>query len=188
MKVMSSHTLHNPRRVFAIGVSFVVLAICEALLIFDVLIEFFGVYSDFYSDYHLELESLAVFALGVCLIILGVEFWRLLQDNRSYRAMVELASGEFLRVLYKKFDDWKLTLSEREVALLLIKGLSIVEIAEVRNTMAGTIKSQSNAIYRKAEVNGRNELVAYFVEDLLCGHDLLGTNNEELIKTSLPSA
>ena len=87
-------------------------------------------------------------------------------------------------MLYKKFDDWNLSLSEREVALLLIKGLTIVEIAEVRNTMAGTIKSQSNAIYRKGAVNGRNELVAYFVEDLLCGQDLISSGKEELAKSS----
>ena len=188
MKVMSLNMLHHPRQVMAIGISFVVLAICEALLMFDVLTEFFGVYFGFYSDYHIELESLAVFALGICLVILGAVFWYLLRENRNYRAVVELASGEFLRVLYRKFDDWRLTLSEIEVALLLIKGLTIVEIAEVRNTMVGTIKSQSNAIYRKAEVSGRNELVAYFVEDLLCGQDLIRGGNKGLEKTLQLSA
>ena len=56
--------------------------------------------------------------------------------------------------------------------MLLIKGLSIQEIADIRETKTGTIKSQCSAIYRKAEVKGRNELVAYFVEDLLSGESL----------------
>ena len=57
--------------------------------------------------------------------------------------------------------------TEKEVAWLLIKGLSIQEIADARNTKIGTVKSQSNAVYQKAGLQGRAELVSYFVEDLL---------------------
>ena len=52
-------------------------------------------------------------------------------------------------------------------ALLLIKGLSLAEIAALRETREGTIKAQSNAIYRKAEVAGRAQLVSLFIEDLM---------------------
>ncbi len=149
-----------------------VLAVCETLLVFDVLSEYFGIEFNFYADYHIELESLAVFALGISLIIVSISFWRLLQENRDFRIILGLASGEFLRVLTLKFDEWELTESESEIALLLIKGLTIQEIAVVRNTRPGTIKSQSNAVYRKADVKSRSELVAYFVEDLLGGQDL----------------
>ncbi len=50
--------------------------------------------------------------------------------------------------------------------------ISIQEIADIIETKTGTIKSQCGAIYRKANVKGRNELVAYFVEDLLAGESL----------------
>ncbi len=149
-----------------------VLGISETLLVLDVLSENFGIGFDFYYDYHVALETVVVFILGFSLIIVGAAFWRILRENRNYRAMAGLASGEFLRVLDSKFSEWELSDSEREIALLLIKGLTIQEIADVRNTKPGTIKSQSNAVYRKADVKSRNELVAYFVEDLLSGQDL----------------
>ena len=155
------------------GISLFFLAVGEILLIFDVVSETFGVGFDFYYDHHIEMETTAVFALGFALIFVGANFLRLLRENRNYRTVAGLASGEFLRIVSGKFNEWGLSQSEQEIAYLLIKGLSIQEMAEVRDTRPGTIKSQSNAIYRKAGVNGRNELVAYFVEDLLGGLDLI---------------
>jgi DNA-binding CsgD family transcriptional regulator len=160
------------RQVFVSGISLIILTISETLLILDVVSEIYGIGFDFYYDYHIEMETIAVFALGIALIFIGANFWRILQENRGYRAMAGLASGEFIKVVDGKFDDWELSESEREVAYLLIKGLSIQEMADVRDTKPGTIKSQGNAIYRKAGIKGRNELVAYFVEDLLGGLDL----------------
>ena len=63
--------------------------------------------------------------------------------------------------------------------MLLIKGLSTQEISGIRDTRPGTVKSQSSAIYQKADVAGRNELVAYFVEDLLAGESMLPTGNSD---------
>jgi DNA-binding NarL/FixJ family response regulator len=57
--------------------------------------------------------------------------------------------------------------AEREVALLLVKGLSSNEIATVRATSERTVRQQSQAVYRKAGVAGRAELAAFFLEDLL---------------------
>jgi DNA-binding CsgD family transcriptional regulator len=65
------------------------------------------------------------------------------------------------------FQDWGLTASDRDVALFAIKGLSISEIAEMRETREGTIKAQCNAIYRKAGVTGRPQLISLFVEELM---------------------
>ena len=151
------------------GISLIILAISETLLILDVVSELYGIGFDFYYEYHIEMETTAVFTLGIALIFVGVNFWKVLQQNKNYRALAGIASGEFIRIVDGKFDDWEFSESEREVAFLLIKGLSIQEIANVRDTQPGTIKSQGNAIYRKAGIKGRNELAAYFVEDLLGG-------------------
>ncbi|MDP6952768.1 MAG: LuxR C-terminal-related transcriptional regulator [Alphaproteobacteria bacterium] len=70
-------------------------------------------------------------------------------------------------MLEEHFDRWALTPSERDVALLAIKGLSITEIAGVRETKEGTIKAQCNAVYRKAGVSGRPQLLSVFIEELL---------------------
>jgi DNA-binding CsgD family transcriptional regulator len=65
------------------------------------------------------------------------------------------------------FAQWKLTKAESEVALLVIKGFSLAEIAELRGTSERTTRDQSASIYHKAKLKNRIELTAYFVEDLL---------------------
>ena len=76
-------------------------------------------------------------------------------------------------MLEDHFEKWALTPSERDVALLAIKGLSNSEIADMRQTREGTIKAQCNAIYRKAGVSGRAQLLSLFVEELM-GEGLVG--------------
>lgn len=66
-----------------------------------------------------------------------------------------------------QFERWGLSPAEREVALLLVKGLSSLEIATVRATSERTVRQQSQAVYRKAGLTGRAELAAFFLEDLL---------------------
>ncbi len=53
------------------------------------------------------------------------------------------------------------------MALFAIKGMSTQEIATLRWTSEGTVKAQTNAIYRKAGVTGRPQLLSLFIEDLM---------------------
>jgi DNA-binding CsgD family transcriptional regulator len=62
---------------------------------------------------------------------------------------------------------WALSPAEREVALLLLKGLSLKEIASLRASSERTVRHQARAVYRKAGLAGRVELAAFFLEDLL---------------------
>ena len=62
---------------------------------------------------------------------------------------------------------WALSPSEKDIALLLLKGLSLKEIAQLRNTAEKTVRSQSVTIYSKSGLAGRSELAAFFLEDLL---------------------
>ncbi len=62
---------------------------------------------------------------------------------------------------------WGLTSSEKEVALLLLKGLSHKEIASIRNTSEGSARQQALSVYQKSKLSGRSELSAFFLEDLL---------------------
>ncbi|MCB1371179.1 MAG: helix-turn-helix transcriptional regulator [Rhodobacteraceae bacterium] len=94
------------------------------------------------------------------------------------RGSLQAASGAFLDLMEGNFAKWGLTPSERDVALLSIKGLSIAEIAALRATREGTVKAQSAAIYRKAGVNGRAQLLGLFVEDLLAGLVLEGAEGQ----------
>jgi len=67
----------------------------------------------------------------------------------------------------RQFVTWKLTGAEREVGLLILKGLSLKEIAGARVTSERTIRAQARSIYAKAGLSGRAALSAFFLEDLL---------------------
>jgi DNA-binding CsgD family transcriptional regulator len=70
-----------------------------------------------------------------------------------------------------QFERWGLTAAEREVALLMLKGLSHKEIAAVREASERTVRQQARAIYAKANLSGRAALSAFFLEDLLLPAD-----------------
>ena len=67
----------------------------------------------------------------------------------------------------RQFLTWKLTEAERDVGLLILKGLSLKEIAATRVTSERTIRAQARSIYAKAGLSGRAALSAFFLEDLL---------------------
>jgi len=70
-------------------------------------------------------------------------------------------------VVTQQFSEWMLTGSEIEVGWLLLKGLSLKEIAMVRNTQEKTVRQQASSIYKKAGVSGRHAFSAWFIEDIL---------------------
>jgi DNA-binding CsgD family transcriptional regulator len=55
----------------------------------------------------------------------------------------------------RQFVTWKLTEAEREIGLLILKGLSLKEIAAVRVTSERTIRAQARSIYAKHGLSGR---------------------------------
>jgi DNA-binding CsgD family transcriptional regulator len=67
----------------------------------------------------------------------------------------------------RQFEKWGLTAAEREIALLMLKGLRHKEIAGVRGTSERTVRQQALTIYKKAGLDGRTDLTAFFLEDLL---------------------
>jgi DNA-binding CsgD family transcriptional regulator len=109
------------------------------------------------------LFAFAGIAISISLIFM------LLRRNREVETQLKAASGAFHQLMRERFEDWRLSPSEAEVALFTIKGLSNAEIARLRGTSEGTIKAQSNAIFRKAGVNNRSQLLGIFVEDLVGG-------------------
>ena len=78
-----------------------------------------------------------------------------------------------------QFARWTLTPAERDVALLLLKGLSHKEIASVRGVGEVTVRQQAQAIYRKAGLSSRNDLAAFFLEDLLLPNQLASQSSAE---------
>jgi DNA-binding CsgD family transcriptional regulator len=102
---------------------------------------------------------------------------RVIRRNREVEGRLRQVSRAFGTLLEERFRDWGLTPSERDVAWFTIKGLTIAEIARLRQTSEGTVKAQSNAIYRKAGVSSRTQLLSLFIEDLM--EDAPGTRAAE---------
>jgi DNA-binding CsgD family transcriptional regulator len=69
--------------------------------------------------------------------------------------------------LDRQFERWALSPAEEEVALLLLKGLSHKDVADVRSITEATARQQARAIYKKSGLSGRSDLAAFFLEDLL---------------------
>ena len=130
---------------------------------------------------HLAVE-LVVMALAVTGVVV---LWRMMQAAQQ-RAEVLTADLEAARVearrfseeardslrglgeaIDRQFERWGLTAAEREVGLLLLKGLTHREIGDIRKTSEATVRQQALALYRKAGLRGRTELSAFFLEDLL---------------------
>ena len=81
-------------------------------------------------------------------------------------------SSEFLSYIDAQFNQWSFSRGEKEIALLLIKGLSMKEIAEIRGSNENTVRQQASQIYRKSQLGGRMELSAFFLDDLLAQSNL----------------
>lgn len=96
------------------------------------------------------------------LAIARTEAERWQNENRTLvRGLGEAIQQQFVR--------WQLTPAEAEIGLFLLKGLSLREIAVLRQTSERTVREQARALYRKAGLDGRYALSAFFLEDLLPG-------------------
>jgi DNA-binding CsgD family transcriptional regulator len=117
--------------------------------------------------WHLVPEALAAFALFIGIAFEVIYLLYLLQRKASLERSVGMASAQLKDVIQSHFDSWKLTASERDVAALMIKGLSISEIAGVRGSADGTVKAHLNAIYRKANARNRAEVLSHIMDTLI---------------------
>jgi len=98
-------------------------------------------------------------------------------ERRTREALQRSQDAAAVRVgmytqIEREFDRWGLTCAERSVAHLMLKGLRLKDIAGVRNTSDRTVRQQAQAIYRKAGLDGRTDLAAYFLESVLGAPEL----------------
>ena len=113
------------------------------------------------------LETLVTIALFFGLAFTGNEIRQLLTRHDQLEDQIKVASGAFTEVMEARFRDWSLTNAESEIAILAIKGFSIAEMAEIRDTKQGTVKAQCASVYKKANVAGRLQLISIFLDDLM---------------------
>jgi DNA-binding CsgD family transcriptional regulator len=143
-------------------------AMCAALFILQVVGDIFAIEMLLVSWAMHEIIEIGT-VLGLILgVVMAYGFQRkVLARNRIVEDQLLMAKGEFSELLKRKFDQWDLTSSEADVAMMAIKGFSISEVSQMRGTSEGTIKAQNAAVYRKSGVAGRNQLLISLVEDLI---------------------
>lgn len=157
--------------------TFIITAICELFFLLDVVADYFYLNINTTWLSHNELEFIVTITLGFTLVAIAYQIVQLNTQNKAAKKSLKVASGALAEVISSQFQSWQLSPSEIEVGFLIIKGLSLANIAELRNTKQGTVKSQASAIYQKAGVGNRHELISFFIEDLLSVSLINGVNH-----------
>ena len=109
-------------------------------------------------------------------------------EAERWRAESQSLAKGLSEAIDEQFSRWGLTPAEREVALLLIKGLSTPDIALLRETREATVRQQAQSVYRKAHLGGRADLAAFFLEDLLTPGVGAACAERRPVSTSGPAA
>lgn len=88
-------------------------------------------------------------------------------ERDAWRATARQALDGLAREVDRQFSEWRLTPTEREVALSLLKGFSLQQIAKLGDRSERTVRQHAVAVYRKSGLAGRAELSGFFLGDLL---------------------
>lgn len=94
-------------------------------------------------------------------------------EGNGWRAKVRSHLAGLKAGMDIQFQDWEMTAAEREVGLLILKGLSHKEIAALRATTEATVRQQAQSIYRKAKLPGKTAFSAFFLEDLFAPEEAM---------------
>ncbi len=126
-----------------------------------------------------EFSSIVV-AMGAA-VFLWRGWWKTAQTVKAVRSSLERREAErdawrerarralngLGAAIDEQFGTWELTPTEREIALLLLKGHSHKRIAELTGRRERTVRQHAVTIYQKSGLAGRAELAAFFLEDVM---------------------
>lgn len=164
----------------------VILGLVLALLVADLV----GDSGEDVGAAHLVIESVAllVASAGVGVLIVRLaradraqrHLVRRLTESRSetehWRREAAEAVHGLRAAIERQFDRWDLTPAERQVAALLLQGLSHKQIAARRDASERTVRQQAHLLYRKARMGGRADLAAFFLRELFPAGDAPGAS------------
>lgn len=155
-------------------------------------------YSEGVDAVHVAIESLVLALSGAAML------WLVLRTVRQRRRLGDLegnldrARRESMRwreryhdtirglsmAISEQFERWALTEAEAEIAMLMLKGLGLKEIADIRGTGERTVREQARSVYRKAGVANRSALSAFFLEDLLAPMEVTGIDEGAAVRSN----
>jgi DNA-binding NarL/FixJ family response regulator len=158
--------------------------IISAILVIIAVLSFTDIYNDYLDGvalWHISVETivgLTALAAVYYLMRSHIRMQHTVEREKQLSNELSLEAQKWKHVsktyldglsaeINKQLDKWELTEAEKRVAFLLLKGLSIKEIADLRKTSEKTVRTQANSIYSKSGLPGRSALSAFFLEDLL---------------------
>lgn len=121
-------------------------------------------------SFEIIMECLVAFALLGGVVMGSRHIARITKELRWKEQLLANARGALGEHIALRFVEWGLTPGEGEVALFALKGCDVAEIARLRNSATGTVRSQLSQIYAKAGVSSQAMLMSLFIEDLLDDH------------------
>jgi len=136
-------------------------------------------------SFHTIFETLMIAGALLMATTLWLGWWRSAQstvslresleaqrlDRDAWKASAEAALEGLGRAIDAQFASWHLTPTEREVALMLLKGYGHKEIAALTRRSERTVRQHAGVVYEKAGIAGRAELAAFFLNDLMLPED-----------------
>lgn len=143
--------------------------VCAGIFLWDVVLDGGALPGLWPLDWHFAVEAGAVLGLIAGIVFEIRVLLRLMARKAHLEQQVRVAASALHDVIEAQFRGWGLTASEADVAWFTVKGLPIADIARLRGSAEGTVKSHLNAIYRKAGVANRGELLSLLIEDLMEG-------------------
>ena len=151
------------KQILSLALLILVQATCSIFFIRDIIIDL----TSMDSLLHLGPEIAATASLAVGIVVEIALVRKLILRHARMEQGLAVARGSLSDVMEGYFETWDLSPAEQDVAAFTIKGYSIAEVSNLRGSAESTIKAQLNAIYRKANVQGRNQLVSVLVEELM---------------------
>ena len=132
-------------------------------------------------SFHVVFETLMIAGALVMATTLWLGWWRSAhsaaalrdslarqgQERDTWKASAQAALEGLGQAIDGQFRNWRLTPTEREVALMLLKGYEHKQIAALTNRSERTVRQHAGVVYEKAGLSGRAELAAYFLQDLM---------------------
>lgn len=88
-------------------------------------------------------------------------------EGSDWRKKAEAHLKGLRNELDAQFNQWGMSAAEKDVGMLILKGLSHKEIARLRGTTEATVRQQAQSIYQKSDLPGKTAFSAYFLEDLI---------------------
>jgi DNA-binding CsgD family transcriptional regulator len=146
----------------------VVQVFCAVFFITDALSDYRDAGRDVLG-WHRSMEALATLTLCIAIAFEVPFILRLLRRKAHLERSMSVARAAMHDVIEAHFGAWGLTPAEADVAMFLVKGLGIAEIAALRGSAEGTVKSHLNAIYRKSGTSGRGELLSLILDGVIDG-------------------